>query len=72
MLSNYVELRMVRKHTLILLRYCVNDLVHLRTFANKLSNAEVTLKSNDMFPEMDTQSNIVQIYRRLVPELRYK
>ena len=44
----------------------------LRTFADELSNAEVTLKGNDMFPEMDTQSNIVQICRRLIPQLRYK
>ena len=44
----------------------------LRTFADELSNAEVTLKGNDMFTEMDTQSNIVHICRRLIPQLRYK
>ena len=39
----------------------------LRTFADDLSNAEVTLKGNAMFTEMDTQSNIVHICRRLIP-----
>ena len=39
----------------------------LRTFADKLSIAEVTLKGNDMFTKMDTHSNIVHICRRLIP-----
>ena len=40
----------------------------LRTFADKLSNAEVTLKGNDkIMTKMDTQSNIVHICRMLIP-----
>ena len=44
----------------------------LQTFADDLANAEVTLKGNDMFSEIDTQYNIVQICHRLQPQLRYK
>ena len=44
----------------------------LRTFTDELSNTQVTLEGNDMVPEMDTQSNIVHISRRLIPQLRYK
>ena len=44
----------------------------LRSFADELSNAEATLKGNDMFSEMDTQNNIVCICRRLLPQLRFK
>ena len=44
----------------------------LRSFADELANAEITLKGKDMFSEVDTQNNIVHICRRLHPQLRYK
>ena len=44
----------------------------LRSFADELANAEITLKGKDMFSEVDTQNNIVHICRRLQPQLRYK
>ena len=44
----------------------------LRSFADELANAEITLKGKDMFSEVDIQNNIVHICRRLQPHLRYK
>ena len=44
----------------------------MRTFSDELSNAEVTLKKNNMYTEIDTQNNIIQICLRLEPSLRYE
>ena len=35
--------------------------IELRTFSDKLANAKVTLKKNNMYNEIDTQNNIVEI-----------
>ena len=37
----------------------------LRTFADDLANAEITLKNNNMYTEINTQNNIIQICHRL-------
>ena len=44
----------------------------LRTFSDELANAEVTLKNNNMFTEIDTQSNIMEICLRLECSLRFE
>ena len=44
----------------------------MRTFSDELSNAEVTLKKNNMYTEIVTQNNIIQICLRLEPSLRYE
>ena len=44
----------------------------LRTFSDELANAEVTLKNNDMFTEIDTQNNIIEICLRLECSLRFE
>ena len=44
----------------------------LRTFADDLANAEITLKNNNMYTEIDTQKNIIQICHRLESNIRYK
>ena len=44
----------------------------LRTLADELANAEMSLKANSMFSEIDTQNNIVNISCRLHTSLRYK
>ena len=44
----------------------------LRTFADDLANAEITLKNNNMYTEIDTQNNIIQICQRLESNIRYK
>ena len=46
--------------------------IELRTFSDELANAEVTLKKNNMYNEIDTQNNIVEICLRLELSLRYK
>ena len=44
----------------------------IRTLADELSNAEITLKNNQMYNEIDTQNNIIQICLRLESSLRYE
>ena len=44
----------------------------LRTFSDELANAEVTLKNNHMFTEIDTQNNIIEICLRLECSLRFE
>ena len=44
----------------------------LRTFSDELANAEVTLKNNNMFTEIDTQNNIIEICLRLECSLRFE
>ena len=44
----------------------------LRTFSDELANAEITLRNNKMFTEIDTQNNIVEICHRLDRSLRYE
>ena len=44
----------------------------LRTLADELANAEMSLKANRIFSEIDTQNNIVNICYRLHTSLRYK
>ena len=44
----------------------------LRTLADELCNAEITLKNNKMYTEIDTQNNIIQICLRLESNLRYE
>ena len=44
----------------------------VRTFADELLNAEMTLKNNNMFTEIDTQNNIIDICQRLDQNLRYE
>ena len=46
--------------------------LELRALADELANAEVTLIGNQLFSELDNQHNIVQICRRLRPQLRYR
>ena len=44
----------------------------IRTLADELCNAEITLRSNQMYTEIDTQNNIIQICLRLESNLRYE
>ena len=44
----------------------------IRTFSDELLNAEVVLKNNNMFTEIDTQHNIIEICLRLESYLRYE
>ena len=44
----------------------------VRTFSDELCNAEVTLKKNNMYTELDTQNNIIKICLRLESYIRYK
>ena len=44
----------------------------LRTFSDELANAEITLKKNRMFTEIDTQHNIIEICLRLESSIRYE
>ena len=44
----------------------------LRTLADELCNAEITLRNNQMYTEIDTQNNIIQICLRLESNLRYE
>ena len=44
----------------------------LRTFSDELAYAEVTLKNNNMFTEIDTQNNIIEICLRLECSLRFE
>ena len=44
----------------------------LRTFSDELCNAEVTLKKNNMYTEIDTQHNIIEMCLRLESHLRYE
>ena len=44
----------------------------LRTLSDELANAQVTLKKNKMYNEIDTQNNILEICLRLESCLRYK
>ena len=44
----------------------------LRTFSDELANAEITLRNNKMFTEIDTQNNIVEICHCLDRSLRYE
>ena len=37
----------------------------VRTFSDELCNAEVTVKKNNMYTELDTQNNIIKICLRL-------
>ena len=44
----------------------------IRTLADELCNAEITLRKNQMYTEIDTQNNIIQICLRLESSLRYQ
>ena len=44
----------------------------MRTFSDELANAEITLKKNQMFTEIDTQHNIIEICLRLESSIRYE
>ena len=44
----------------------------IRAFSDELANAEITLKNNKMYTEIDTQNNIIQMCLRLESNLRYK
>ena len=44
----------------------------VRTFSDELCNAEVTLKKNNMYTELDTQNNIIKICLRLESCIRYE
>ena len=45
----------------------------IRTLADELSYAEITLKNNQLYNDrIDTQNNIIQICIRLEPSLRYE
>ena len=44
----------------------------LRTFSDELANAEITLKKNEMYTEIDTQNNIIEICHRLESSIRYE
>ena len=44
----------------------------LRTFSDELVNAEITLKKNEMYTEIDTQNNIIEICHRLESCIRYE
>ena len=50
----------------------VHSPVKLRTFSDELANAEITLKNNQMFTEIDTQHNIIEICVRLESSIRYE
>ena len=43
----------------------------IRTLADELCNAEITLRKKQMYTEIDTQNNIIQICLRLESSLRY-
>ena len=44
----------------------------IRTLADELCNAEITLRKKQMYTEIDTQNNIIQICLRLESSLRYE
>ena len=44
----------------------------IRTFSDELCSAEVTLKNNNMYTEIDTQNNIIEMCLRLESQLRYE
>ena len=44
----------------------------IRTLADKLCNAEITPRKKQMYTEIDTQNNIIQICLRLEPSLKYE
>ena len=50
----------------------VRSPAELRTFSDELANAEITLKKNSMFTEIDTQRNIIEICLRLESSIRYE
>ena len=50
----------------------VRSPAELRTFSDELANAEITLKKNSMFTEIDTQHNIIEICFRLESSIRYE
>ena len=50
----------------------VRSPAELRTFSDELANAEITLKKNSMFTEIDTQHNIIEICLRLESSIRYE
>ena len=50
----------------------VRSPAELRTFSDELANAEITLKKNSMFTEIDTQRNIIEICLCLESSIRYE
>ena len=50
----------------------VRSPAELRTFSDELANAEISLKKNSMFTEIDTQRNIIEICLRLESSIRYE
>ena len=50
----------------------VRSPAEVRTFSDELANAEITLRNNKMFTEIDTQNNIVEICHRLDRSIRYE